>query len=91
MTHIWIQPYKNDILNVIDAILLLIMLMIVSLSAFSLSTSATSGVAITLMIAPLFLLFGGAVKNLLIKNTKPSHVHLDDYSSLDLRSTRSPK
>ena len=30
MTHIWIQPYKNDILNVMGAIILLIMLLIVT-------------------------------------------------------------
>ena len=70
MTHIWIQPYKNDILNVMDAIILLIMLLIVNLSSFSFSTSTTAGVAISLIIAPLLLLFGVGVKKLFISKFK---------------------
>ena len=29
MIHIWIQPYKDDMLNVMDAVILLIMLLII--------------------------------------------------------------
>ena len=65
MTHIWIQPYKNDILNVIDTTILLIMLLIVNLSGFNFSTSAVAGVTISLVIAPMLLLVGMAVVRLL--------------------------
>ena len=66
MTHIWIQPYKNDILNVMDAIILLIMLLIVNLSAFSFSASTIAGIAISLIIAPLVLLFAVGAKKLFV-------------------------
>ena len=70
MTHIWIQPYKNDILNVMDAIILLIMLLIVNLSSFSFSNSTIAGIAISLIIAPLLLLFGVGVKKLFVSKFK---------------------
>ena len=65
MTHIWIQPYKNDLLNVLDTVILLIMLLVVNLSAFNFSTSATTVVAISLILSPLILLLGVGVKKLL--------------------------
>ena len=70
MTHIWIQPYKNDVLNVIDAIILLIMLLIVNLRAFSFSTSTIAGVAICLSIAPWLLPFTVGVKKLFVSKIK---------------------
>ena len=64
MTHIWFQPYKNHVLNVKDTIILLIMLLIVNLNSISFSKTTTTGIAISLIIAPLLLLFGIAVKKL---------------------------
>ena len=64
MTHIWIQPYKNDILNVMDAIILLITLLVVNLSAFSFSTSTIEGIAISLISAPWLLMFAVEVMKL---------------------------
>ena len=70
MTHILIQPYKKDILNILDAIILLIMLLIVNLSTFNFSTSTISGVALSLIIAPLVLLFAVGIKKLLASKIK---------------------
>ena len=56
MTHIWIQPYKNDMLNVIDTTILLIMLLIVNLSAFSFSNMKVEAIVISFVIAPMFFL-----------------------------------
>ena len=83
MTHIWIQPYKNDILNVMDAIILLIMLLIVNLSAIEFSTSTIAGVAISLIIAPLFLLFGVALKKVCLPKIKK---FLSNPDSIELTS-----
>ena len=85
MTHIWIQPYKNDMLNVMDMIILLIMLLIVNLSAFKFSASMTVGIAISLIVAPLVLLFGMAVKKLCLPKIKkfksrPDGVQLTSFS-----------
>ena len=84
MTHIWIQPYKNDVLNVMDTIILLIMLLIVNLSAFSFSTSTTAGVAICLSIAPWLLLFAVGVNKIFmlkIKRFQPKHNNSDLIST----------
>ena len=56
MTHIWIQPYKNDALNLLDTAILSVMLLIVNLSAFDFPTSKAEVVVISFVIAPMFLL-----------------------------------
>ena len=70
MTHIWIQPYKNDTLNLTDTVVLLIMVLIVNISAFRFTTSTTVGIAISLIIAPLLLVFGVGVKKSLVSMIK---------------------
>ena len=65
MTHIWIQPYKNDLLNKLDTVILLVLLLIVNLSAFDFSSPLIVGVTISLATAPLILLAGIAVMRLL--------------------------
>ena len=55
MTHIWIQPYKNDFLNKLDAVILLFMLLIVNITS---STSTITGITIGLLVTPLFLCAG---------------------------------
>ena len=65
LIHILVQPYKSDILNLIDTILLLNMLLIVNLNFFSFSTLSTSGFIISLVITPLLLLIGMKAKNAL--------------------------
>ena len=65
MTHIWIQPYKNDLINKLDTVILLIMLLVVNVSAFRFSTFIIVGIIISLVIAPLILLAGIAVMRLL--------------------------
>ena len=55
--HYSVQPYKNDILNKWDGMLLLLLLLVVSLQmvAFSngFTTSAVEGVAYTLLLLPI--------------------------------------
>ena len=86
MTHIWIQPYKNDFLNVLDAIFLLIMLLIINLSTFDFSPSATTGIAISFIIAPLLLLFGVGVKKLLVPKMKSVPSSIERNSDFELFS-----
>ena len=86
MTHIWIQPYKDDALNVFDTVVLLLMLLIVNLSAFSFTTSTTEGIAISLMIAPLLLLFGLGIRKLFVSKWKMFKTN-DNYPAFDLIST----
>ena len=85
MTHIWIQPYKNDLLNVLDSVILLIMLLTVNLSAFSFSISTTAAVAISLILSPLLLLLGIGVKKLIIIKFKKIQPNLENNFDLELR------
>ena len=80
MTHIWIQPYKNDLLNFTDTVILLITVLIVNISAFRFSTSTTAGIAICLIIAPVLLLLGIGAKKLLVPMIKKNQPNVDnDY------------
>ena len=64
MVHTWIQPYKDEFLNVLDGIFLLILVLVVSLNTFSASlSSAVEGLAIVLVLLPLLVyLFVAACK-----------------------------
>jgi len=57
ITHMIIQPYKNNLLNKMDSIILLIMLLLVNPSAFSFYQSLLSGLIISLVLLPLILAF----------------------------------
>ena len=90
MTHIWIQPYKNDLLNKLDTVILLIMLLIVNLSVFNFSTSVTAAVSISLILSPLFLLIGLGVKRLLTYKLKMFQLNVENnfvqgYSQVSTR------
>ena len=93
MTHIWIQPYKDDVINVLDTAILLIMLLVVNLSAFSFSTSAITGLAICLIIAPSVVLFCVAigVKSLTIYKTKKFVVNTENNPDISLDSRPAPR
>ena len=79
MTHIWIQPYKNDLLNKLNTVILLIMLLIVNLNAISFSTSTTTGIIIGLLLAPLFLLSGMKTMELVKHSLSVSIKRLSRY------------
>ena len=53
MIHIWIWPYKSDILNKLDGIILLTMILIVNLGSYIFIKSTTTALVITFVIYPL--------------------------------------
>ena len=85
MTHIWIQPYKNDLFNVMNTVILLIMLLVVNMSASDFSTSTTATIVICLILSPLLLLLGVGVKKLLTLKFKKVQPNLEDGFDLELR------
>ena len=87
MTHIWIQPYKNDLINKLDTAILLIMLLVVNVSTFSFPTSVIEGVAITLIFVPLILLFGFSVRKYLVAMMRKNLLTGDGDSNLCSSST----
>ena len=88
MTHIWIQPYKNDLLNKLDTVILLVLLLIVNLSAFNyFATSAIEGVAITLIFAPLLILLGFIFSKYLVAVIRKNLLSVDGDPNLYSSST----
>ena len=56
MIHGYIQPYKSNLLNGLDGLILLIMVLVVNLNTFpSFSLSVSSGLSVVLVILPLLL------------------------------------
>ena len=58
MFHVWIQPYKSDILNVMDGVILMSMILIINLGSYAFIRSITNALVIVLVIFPLCLPFG---------------------------------
>ena len=53
--HVWVKPYKNEILNALDGITLLIMILVVNFNLFVFSKSLTTAFVVILVIFPLLL------------------------------------
>ena len=53
LNHIWIQPYSEQILNILDTTVLLNMVLVVNLSTSGFSEAATTGISISLIVIPL--------------------------------------
>ena len=77
MNHICFQPYKNNALNMLDTVVLLIMLLIVSVNNFNFSESAIIGLVLTLILLPMLLLLTVVLKGLIVKlhNFCQTHSH----------------
>ena len=82
MTHIWIQPYKNDLLNKLDTVILLVMTTVVNLSAFRFSISTTAGIAISLILIPFLLVIGVGINKSLALKIKRFMPNVDDVDRL---------
>ena len=55
MTHVWIKPYKSEILNVFDGIILLTMVLLINLNSFVFSRTSAVVIVVVLAIFPLTL------------------------------------
>ena len=53
--HVWIKPYKSEMLNVLDGITLLTVVLVINLNSFTFSRSLTMGLAIVFTMFPLLL------------------------------------
>ena len=53
--HVLIQPYKAEILNVLDGVILLTIVLVVNLNSFAFSRSSTIAIVVILVIFPLVL------------------------------------
>jgi len=65
MIHGWVQPYKHGLLNISDSTILLNMVLVVNLTTFRFPKHKIIGIAVILVIFPLFILFVAMAKILL--------------------------
>ena len=62
MIHGWVQPYKSNLLNGLDEMILLILVLVVNVSTFSFISSVSSEIFTVLLFLPLLLLSFVAVR-----------------------------
>ena len=55
MIHMWAQPYRNESLNALDGLILLVMVLVVNINTFPFLHSVTTEISLTLFILPLLL------------------------------------
>ena len=52
--HVWIKPYENETLNVLDGIILLTIVLVINLNSFIFSRATTITIVVIMVIFPLF-------------------------------------
>ena len=57
MFHVWIQPYKSNMLNVLDGVILMCMILIINLGSYAFIRSTTILLVVILVIFPLCFSF----------------------------------
>ena len=65
MIHGWVQPYKNNLLNGLDEVILLILVLVVNVSTFSVLSLVALEISTVLLLLPLLLLSLVAIRKLL--------------------------
>ena len=65
MIHGWVQPYKSNLLNGLDEIILLILVLVVNVSTFSFCSSILSEISTVLLLLPLLLLSFAAIRKVI--------------------------
>ena len=74
MIHGWVQPYKNNLLNGLDEVILLILVLVVNVSTFSILSSIALQISTVLLLLPLLLLSLVAIKKLISRCFKKKRV-----------------
>ena len=63
--HMWIQPYHNELMNALDAVMLLILVLIVNINTFTFFQSVTTAISLILVIFPLFIFCASIVNKVI--------------------------
>ena len=86
LIHTWIQPYRNEKLNALDGVILLIMVLVVNLNLFTFSTSSIIAIITIVIATPLLLSCFVYATIFFTKNaTEPQN---DGYASVYIAVTR---
>jgi len=80
--HVWLQPYKNEFINSLDSVILLIMVLFVNVGTFEFLDSFLTEITLTLVIFPLFIFacvgINKLVQRYVLKRKEPS----EEYNSV---------
>ena len=80
MIHIWILPYKDDLLNALDGLILLIMVLVVNMNTFPFLQNITTEMSIILVSLPFILLCFIIIKKKVTSCANKCHFHHDEYN-----------
>ena len=87
MTHMWFQPYQNELLNAFDGVMLLLIIMEANIHTVPFLKNVTTEIALILVIIPLILFSIIAIKNMFSVCLKKwyyhHHVPIDDDGDYD--------
>ena len=80
MIHGWLQPYKNNLLNGLDEIILLILVLVVNLNLFPFLSFISTNISLVLVVLPLLLVCFIAIRKFLIHccARKSNHIELQE-------------
>ena len=78
--HMWVQPYHNELMNALDAVMLLILVLIVNINTFPFfqSVHMTTAISLILVIFPLFMFCTSVVTKVIhtcFEKKYRSHAH----------------
>ena len=83
MIHMWFQPYRNEILNALDGVMLLLIILEANIYTVPFFKNVTTEIALILVIIPLILFSTIAIKNMFsvcLKKWYYRHCNpIDDY------------
>ena len=80
MIHIWFLPYRDDVLNALDGLILLTMLLVVNINTFPFLQTITTEVSIILIIFPLCLLVFLIIVKKIYACAQGCRCHRDEYN-----------
>ena len=87
LIHIWFQPYRDELLNALDSVILLIMVLIVNINTFSFLHEVTTEISLILVMLPLFLYCTIAIKKTIHtcfgKKSRVGRSHAHWYNQID--------
>ena len=87
LIHIWFQPYRDELLNALDSVMLLIMVLIVNINTFPFLHEITTEISLILVMLPLFLYCTVAIKKTVYmcygKKNRVGRSHAHRYNQID--------
>ena len=87
LIHIWFQPYRDELLNALDGVMLLIMVVIVNINTFTFLHEVTTEISLILVMLPLFLYCTIAVKKIVHtcfeKKHRMGRSHAHQYNQIN--------